>query len=103
MAKVWTLPPKHPLRSKAVWASIASVALGIYEIVQSYKPEWPEVKDGIYMLLAGFGVYGLRAAKQTLGNPEALPVPVAATVTPQEAASTQLPDAADPIYDRATS
>lgn len=97
MARVWTLPPKHPLRSKAVWASIASFVLGLYEIAQSYRPEWPEVKDGVYMLLAGFGVYGLRAANRSLGNPEALPTPVAATVTPAEAASTQLPDAAEPV------
>jgi hypothetical protein len=78
-----------------VWAAIGTFSLGVYEVAREYRPELPRLSEGLYLLLGSLGIYGLRAANRSLGNPEDLPTPVAATVTPKEAVSNQLPDAAE--------
>lgn len=87
-----SLPPKSPLRSKAVWTAIASGLLGVYELAAPlWQPPLPPVPDGLYLLLAGLGVYGLRAARRPLEvSPSSTAAPVSYSIPD---ASLALPDA----------
>lgn len=86
------LPPKHPLRSKAVWTAILGTALGVYEALADQQG-WPKIPEWVYIILGSAGVYSLRAARRPLdwgaGTP-AEPAPTAPTVP---APQPRLPDA----------
>ncbi|WP_295819821.1 hypothetical protein [uncultured Deinococcus sp.] len=87
-----SLPPKSPLRSKAVWTAIASGLLGVYELAAPlWQPPLPPVPDGLYLLLAGLGVYGLRAARRPLEVGTGAPAAPVSYSIPD--ASLALPDA----------
>lgn len=81
--------PKAWWKSKAIWAAAASMLLGAYEVVQSYRPELPRISDALYLFLYGFGVYGLRMARRPIDVASPAPLP------PQPAA---LPDASLTSY-----
>ncbi|MBZ9712169.1 hypothetical protein [Deinococcus multiflagellatus] len=91
MKITWTLPPKSPLRSKAVWTSIGGIALSVYGAAAD-EYGWPKIPEWTYVLLASLGIYSLRAARRPIewgaegtapSAPSAPPVTVQPSAQPQ--------------------
>lgn len=81
--------PKPWWKSKAIWSAAASVLLGIYEVVQSYRHDLPPISEALYLFLAGFSVFGLRMSRRPIDMGEPLPT------VPK---TTQFPDASQTSY-----
>ena len=56
-------------KSKTILSCIAAIVLSSYDILRSnLAPELPPIPPALYTLLAGFGIYGRRAASKTIGS-----------------------------------
>lgn len=87
------LPPKSPLRSKAVWTAILGTLLGVYEALAD-QLGWPKIPEWVYVILGSAGVYSLRVARRPVewGASPTAPAPQPAQATPPAPAAA-LPDA----------